>query len=91
MHAGLLLGEHAVCCSRVCERIATLTKLEVLDISGIDDGYAALQHFTALIKLSRLTMAEAGLLSTSSIARLTTLTALVIDYTAGWVRAATPL
>ena len=77
-----------MCCSRVCERIATLTNLEVLNICGIENADAALQHLTALTKLSSLTIAEAGLLSSSSIARLTALTALNISIAISWVRAA---
>ena len=67
-----------------------LTKLEELDISKIKNAGAAVQQFAALTKLSKLMMADAGLLSTSSLARLTTLTALDIRSVVDWVRPATP-
>ena len=76
-----------MCCSRVCERIATLTKLGVLDISGIYNANAALQLLTTLTKLSSLRMADARCLSTSSIARSTMLIALDIRSAKFWVGA----
>ena len=56
---GLLVSsQHAVCWCRVCERIATLTNLEMLAIEDIRDADAALEHLTALSKLNRLSIAH---------------------------------
>ena len=50
----------------------------MLAIDSILDAAAALQHLAALTKLSRLSTAYANHLSTTALARLTALTALVV-------------
>ena len=68
----------AVC--RMSECIGTLNNLETLVINGIPDADAALQHLAGLSKLSRLSIAGADNISTSALARLTALTALIVSY-----------
>ena len=80
-----------MCWCRVCERIATLTNLEMLDVDGIRDADAVLQHLAALSKLRRLSIAEANQLSTSALAKLTALTALVVSAVKSWVGRCTSL
>ena len=80
-----------MCWCRVCERIATQTNLETLDVDGIRDADAALQHLAALSKLRRLSIAQARQLSTSALARLTALTALIVSAVDYWVGRCTSL
>ena len=80
-----------MCWRRVCERIATLTNLEMLAVECIRDANAARQHLAALSKLSRLSIALALNVSTSALARLTALTALAVDGVQHWVGRCTSL
>ena len=80
-----------MCWCRVCERIATLANLEMLAVDGIRDAYVALQHLAALSKLSKLSIKEPYHLSTSALARLTALTALVVRQMNMWVGRSTSL
>ena len=85
------MSEHAVCWRRMFERIGTLTNLEMLVADGIEDADGALQHLAALSKLSRLSITGAHHLSTSALARLTALTALVGCSPQSWVGRCTSL
>ena len=69
----------------------TLANLEMVTMDGIKDADAALRHLAALSKLSRLSIAEAHHLSTSALARLTALTALVPNRVQHWVGRCTSL